>query len=143
MAASPITMSISPAECFLSAKCRSSICMVFGYFVSNPDKSKNITETPFPPPKKENFPGIKNLAACTNPVFISLTFLSAHGQHEASFAFGACRQKKRVAFSVSAGIEMGFTTGNSEMNSSVRAIGSLQHTPNIGAKKDNARATSD
>lgn len=52
-------------------------------------------------------------------------------------------QKKSPPFSVSAGIEMEFTTGNSEMNSSVRAIGSLRNTLNIEAKKDNAGATSD
>lgn len=72
--------------------------------------------------------------------FISLTFSVRPEAIRTRFAF---RAHGKAHFSVTTGMEMGFTTGNGEMNSCARGMGSLRYTLNIRAKQDNGIATSD
>ncbi len=89
--------------------------------------------------KNETFSGINNLEAGKSP-FISLTFSVRPAAIRVSFAF---RAQHKAPLSVTNWMEMGFSTGNGEMNSRVRGMGSLHHTLNIRAEQDNGRATSD
>ncbi len=82
----------------------------------------------------------KQFSSGNESSFISLTFSVMPEAIRASFAF---RAQRKAPFRVTTGMEMGFTTGNGEMNSRVRGMGSLRHTLNIRAEQDNGRATSD
>lgn len=89
---------------------------------------------------KKYFLWHKQFSSGNESSFISLIFPVRPEAIRVRFAF---RAHRKAPFSVMTGIEMGFTTGNGEMNFRARGMGSLRHTLNIRAKQDNSRATSD